>query len=527
MSTRSYLILDVLGEGGFGKVYRAETAGALTRQVALKLLHAGLARGDEVARRLRDEARMLALLRHRAIVQVDSLIRVDGQWCAVMEYVKGTDLHRVMAASGAVPAAAALEIVAEVAGALHEAYTTVVADRPLCLIHRDIKPSNIVLTAAGEVKLLDFGVARAEFEEREAETQSISYGTLNYMAPERMLFETSPAGDIYALGVVLVELLLGRPAAHTVPNERRHQALVADLVREVVERTGSLAIGEFVDHLYAYNAATRPDARETQRHALLLARSSRGEPLRDWAERAVTSARRACPPAKDDLCGTTLVEKGRDGDGVDLYTRHPLTPGRVAPLNVPPPPPAASDPFRTPVTTSGWGTPAVAIAGILLFGGITLVSVGIGGWWWAGHLQEGSGGRTSPLDDTGAVSGKGSGAEPTKDSGETREEDSAKDSEEDPQPTPRPERKPRPPVVAPPPPPTPMGRVTVTGDAEFVEFVGDRGTFPPGNLPAGAYKVRGRFPGGVTRALGEVTVPVGGTASLNCGAAFERCVPLK
>jgi serine/threonine-protein kinase len=79
------------------------------------------------------------------------------------------------------------------------------------LIHRDIKPPNLLLTAAGETKVLDFGIARADFGGREAQTKSVLYGSVGYMAPERMEFEELPAGDVYALGTVLFELLDGQP----------------------------------------------------------------------------------------------------------------------------------------------------------------------------------------------------------------------------------------------------------------------------------------------------------------------------
>lgn len=499
---RHYRIHEVLGEGGFGKVYRAESAGrgALPRMVALKILHAGLPNGDEVAMRLRDEARMLALLRHRAIVQVDSLVRVDDRWCAVMEYVKGTDLRSVMAISGRAPASAALELVAEVAGALHEAFTTVVGERPLKLIHRDIKPSNIQLTAAGEVKLLDFGIARADFGEREAQTRSIAYGTIDYMAPERMLFESTPGGDVYGLGIVLVELLLGRAMGHTLPDQRKHQARVADIVDEVANQTRSRGIAEFVERLLAYVPSERPDARETQRHAQMLARTSRGETLRDWAERVVVEARAAHPSREDPLCGQTLHERGRDADGTDRYV------SGNAPVVARPPTRTTSDPFATRPTKAGLG---LAVGGVALAIGLfAVVAVaGILAWlWWP---------REPAVVEPPAVEV----VEPVV-------------IEPPPPPIVEPPARKRKPVVvvAPvvvaavePVAPPPEGRVIVKGDAAEVQFVGEEGTYSPGPLPGGAYKIRGRFRGGATRALGTVEIPEGATVTLNCVEAFERC----
>lgn len=108
------------------------------------------------------------------------------------------------------PPVAALAIVEEVASALHAAWHQDGPDgAPLRLIHRDIKPSNLRITAHGEVKMLDFGVARAELSSREEHTQEAAFGTVPYMAPERFYGEDTVAGDVYALGVTLFEMLTG------------------------------------------------------------------------------------------------------------------------------------------------------------------------------------------------------------------------------------------------------------------------------------------------------------------------------
>jgi serine/threonine-protein kinase len=198
-------VVEAVGRGGFGTVYRAELMGpsGFRKQVALKVLNPDLPEAIGVAERLRDEARLLGMLRHRAIVQVDGLHLLNGRWTVVMEFVEGVDLKQLLAEVGPLSPGLALEIVQEVANALHYAYelsadhsvsvrATRAADGSLSvsgglrLLHRDIKPGNIQLTAAGEVKVLDFGVARADFADREAQTQSIYFGSLNYMAPERL-----------------------------------------------------------------------------------------------------------------------------------------------------------------------------------------------------------------------------------------------------------------------------------------------------------------------------------------------------
>ena len=210
-SDRRYRFGALLGEGGFGVVYRAEMLGAdgFEKPVAIKLLRLAGSDGrlaEEAQQRFRDEARLLGLLRHRAIVQVDGLVRLAGHQAVVMEYLEGVSL-RALVKRGPVPLGPALEIVAEVAAALEAAWQRPgPAGRPLNVCHRDLKPANLQLSADGEVKVLDFGIARADFQAREALTGSLAMGSVEYMSPVRLDFEDDgAAGDIYSLGCVLYE----------------------------------------------------------------------------------------------------------------------------------------------------------------------------------------------------------------------------------------------------------------------------------------------------------------------------------
>ncbi len=108
--SRRYQIHEALGKGGFGTVYRAELAstGGFTKPVALKVLNPDMQSDDDVVRRLRDEARMLGLLNHRAIVKVDGLVQLAGRWAVVMEYVEGASLDQILRAQGPTPARVAL-----------------------------------------------------------------------------------------------------------------------------------------------------------------------------------------------------------------------------------------------------------------------------------------------------------------------------------------------------------------------------------------------------------------------------------
>ena len=237
-SGRRYEIESLLGKGGFGSVYRARYVGegGFSKVVALKVLNKNMADLEEVLARLRDEARLLGMLRHRAIVRADRLVRLADRWAVVMECVEGVDLKRVLAHKP-VPAGTAIEVIGEVAGALHAAWNTEGPDgKPIRLIHRDIKPSNILLTAYGEIKVLDFGIARADFKEREAETRAFGMGSLPYMAPERLDFRDTAAADVYALGVVFFELVTGRAFGRASAVPERHVKHVDAGLRFLVEQ---------------------------------------------------------------------------------------------------------------------------------------------------------------------------------------------------------------------------------------------------------------------------------------------------
>lgn len=323
---RQYEILNVLGRGGFGTVYRARlrSGGGFTKEVALKVLNPELASSEEVVQRLRDEARMLGLLRHRAIVHVDGLARLSDRWTIIMEFVDGASVRELMRL-GPMPVSVALEVTEEVATALQIAYEY---EGPrgdaLHLLHRDIKPGNIQVTAAGEVKLLDFGVARAEFGQREAETRSLIFGSLNYLAPERMDFEDTHKGDIYALGCTLYEMLVGEQLDKGSIHPRKHRERVTAARKTVLQSTGDSALADLVATTLAYEPDERPDARSLARTCRDLRRAYPEPWTRDWAEKAVPKARDARPDTRDDWSGSIV------GEASGALTVPPNTPAGAA-----------------------------------------------------------------------------------------------------------------------------------------------------------------------------------------------------
>ena len=314
--SRRYRILEVLGSGGFGTVYRAEvlTVTGLRREVALKVLNANAAQNEDAAKRLRDEARILSNLNHFGIVRVDDLLQLDGRWTMVMELVHGVDCSRILRGHGPPPPSVSLDIAAAVARTLHAVSKATGPDGArLLLVHRDVKPANILLTHGGAVKLLDFGVARAEVESREAETQqAYVMGSLPYLAPERYGFEDTPAGDVYALGCVLYELFVGKRFGRTHPSRRQHRTKLRDGLHEAWESIPTEMREDLLPILgeaLAYEGDDRPAPRDFAARIEALRHRASGPPLADWAESVVGGMLAAPQEAEsDDLCGRVLTE---------------------------------------------------------------------------------------------------------------------------------------------------------------------------------------------------------------------------
>ena len=273
--SRRFEVKALLGEGGFGCVYLADmvSAGGFRKEVALKVLRSEVTASSEAEVRLRDEARLLGLLRHRNIVAVDDLVRFPEGWGVVMEYVPGVDLGvfvtHLRREGQSIPPRAALDLVRAVAKALEIAYQHPKADgEPLRAIHRDIKPGNIRITPDGEVKVLDFGIARANFDEREAVTGDARFGSLAYMSPERVLGDPEgPAGDVYALGVVLWESLVGRQRGRAKLRPVDHDAQVEEMLADPAVPDG---LKRLIHDMVAYEAQDRPSAAEVGARARTL-----------------------------------------------------------------------------------------------------------------------------------------------------------------------------------------------------------------------------------------------------------------
>lgn len=200
-SVGAYRLVDFLGSGGMGEVYRAVHV-TLGRVVALKVLTT--VGTDAVSlERFRNEARVHARLQHPNIATLFDFLEENGRPCIVMEYVDGQTLDERVRRGGGLPAAQALRIFAAVVDAVAYLHRS-------GIIHRDIKSNNVKISSVGEVKLLDFGIAKASFSPALTMVGGVM-GTTYYLAPEQLTHGTADTrSDVWALGVLLYEMVTGR-----------------------------------------------------------------------------------------------------------------------------------------------------------------------------------------------------------------------------------------------------------------------------------------------------------------------------
>ena len=194
-----YQILEKLGEGGMGVVYKAQDT-KLDRLVALKFLPAHISVNDETKSRFLQEAKAAAALNHSNICTIYSVEESGGTMFIAMEYIDGTTLQKQLPYT---KLDEALDVAVHVAEALHEAHTK-------GIVHRDIKADNIMLTSKGQVKVMDFGLAKLKGSLKLTRTSS-TVGTLAYMAPEQIQGgEVDSRSDIFSYGALLFEMLTGK-----------------------------------------------------------------------------------------------------------------------------------------------------------------------------------------------------------------------------------------------------------------------------------------------------------------------------
>ncbi|MBA2538576.1 MAG: serine/threonine protein kinase, partial [Deltaproteobacteria bacterium] len=214
-----YLVYERLGVGGMATVHRALERGieGFERIVALKRLLPHLAEDASFIKSFVREAKLASLLSHHNIVQIYELGRVGTEYFISMEYIDGRDIRRILRharkVSGAPPIHVTVGLLIQLAEALDYAHTKSDEDgRPLGLVHRDVSPSNLLVNPAGHLKVIDFGIAKAQSQQLRTQTGRVK-GKLAYMAPEAVSSakDLDARSDLWAVGVIAHELLTARP----------------------------------------------------------------------------------------------------------------------------------------------------------------------------------------------------------------------------------------------------------------------------------------------------------------------------
>ncbi|HEX4226470.1 MAG TPA: Stk1 family PASTA domain-containing Ser/Thr kinase [Pseudonocardiaceae bacterium] len=204
-----YELGDTIGYGGMSEVHKGRDV-RLSRDVAIKVLRADLARDPQFQERFRREAQNAAALNHPAIVAVYDTGETTTEFgplpYIVMEFVDGRTLRDIVKTEGPLPSKRAMEVMADVCAALDFSHRH-------GIVHRDVKPANVMITKTGAVKVMDFGIARAVADGQAQMTQTAAViGTAQYLSPEQARGESVDArSDVYAAGCVLFELLTGEP----------------------------------------------------------------------------------------------------------------------------------------------------------------------------------------------------------------------------------------------------------------------------------------------------------------------------
>ena len=209
----SYVIHEELGVGGLASVHLAESA-AIKSRVALKRLFPHVAEIPELVASFVDEARLARYLRHPNIARVYEFGRIRGVYFIAFEFVPGPTVQQLQrqcnAHVGPIPIPVVLEIACQLCDALDHAHNLRdEAGQPLGIVHRDVSPSNLIVSTSGLVKLIDFGLAKTKQSSVQSQAGVIK-GKLNYVAPEYLGGKLDARCDLWAVGVVLHELLTGR-----------------------------------------------------------------------------------------------------------------------------------------------------------------------------------------------------------------------------------------------------------------------------------------------------------------------------
>lgn len=269
------------------------------RSVVLKVLHSNWSENQEAVRQLQADIQLLARLQNRNIADIYDVIAIRGRTTVIMEEINGIDLKGLISLmkdmKQRIPLRVSLEIVANVASALDEAYNKPPSSKewPLRVMHGNLKPSNIMLQPDGLVRILDFGVVHSELGSRESSTRELQYEEREYIAPERLFFEPQgPSSDVYSLTMTLFEMIAGKAIQKIGTSEQEHEKRVNSYCKRLLSpmRLGDEfkdTLSQFLKEGLAYNSGQRPTAEDFSKKARMLSQGLKGISSVEWSERAV------------------------------------------------------------------------------------------------------------------------------------------------------------------------------------------------------------------------------------------------
>jgi serine/threonine-protein kinase len=299
-----FRLVELLGAGGMGEVWRAENARVRRIVRAIKVIRPHLAENTDFRKRFLREAEILDLLQHPNIVRVDNVSDQDGRLFMVMELLTGTPVGDLLAGPDR---RLAIEKTTRI---VYEAALGVAFAHKNGVIHRDLKPGNLFITAAGTVKVLDFGIARGGDTERVTATGAAQPATPAYLAPEVVQGRVpTPASDVYALGITLFELLTGSPpfmAETGTPPEQAAMSLLYQHVHRPMPDVRQLRPDVPEELARVLAVATAKDPADRYAHAGALAKQL--EPLASQPLAPAESAEAEAQP------GSRLEDQASDAE---------------------------------------------------------------------------------------------------------------------------------------------------------------------------------------------------------------------
>ena len=275
-------IVDILGGGAFATVVVVERPGVGLR--ALKVLRPDRLGDMDALYRFRDEARMLQRVDHPHVVHCHGLHRHGRRLVMELDYVDGAGLDELLASGDPhkLSVRQACELVAQVAEALRAVFEDPFDGAPLRIVHRDLKPANLVLDRHGIARVLDFGIAKGEFDDREAMSLYDVGGSMGFIAPERRDGGETPAVDVYALGVLLLLLVSGERLLLPMRSDR-HTEAVAQRVEALELPESVAALAPLLRAMIAFEPSERPGMAEVVEATKQVAASAGGDDLASLA----------------------------------------------------------------------------------------------------------------------------------------------------------------------------------------------------------------------------------------------------